>query len=67
MLQSFFKSLADDIQRLPNEKKKLLAYLHAVYERRYPDDLDYSQQMTPEKAINEVEDLKDWADNNYLE
>lgn len=34
--------LAENIHRLPNDKKKLLSYLYSVYDRRYPDDLDYS-------------------------
>lgn len=58
--------LVEDIQRFPSEKKKLLSYLNSVYKRRYPDDLGYKQTYTAEQAIEEVKDLKDWADNNYL-
>lgn len=58
--------LAQDVPRFPNEKRRLLSYLYAVYDRRYSDDLDYAQNKSPDEAVEEVEELKNWADKQYL-
>mgnify|MGYP000137834539 CR=1 FL=1 len=58
--------LAQQIPQFPNEKQRLLSYLYAVYDRRYPDDLDYARNKSPEAAIEAVEELKNWADKRYF-
>lgn len=58
--------LAQDVPRFPTEKRRLLSYLYAVYDRRYPDDLDYARTKSPEEVIREVEELKNWADERYF-
>lgn len=59
--------LAQNIPRFPDDKRRLLSYLFAVYDRRYPDDLDYARNKSPEDAIESVEELKNWADEQYLQ
>lgn len=59
--------LAKKLPRFPTDKRRLLSYLHSVYDRRYPDDLDYTRNTTPEDAIEQVEELKKWADKHYLQ
>lgn len=58
--------LAEDIPGFPNEKRKLLSYLFSVYDRRYPDDLDYARSLSAEDAIDEVKDLREWAEKTHL-
>jgi len=58
--------LARDIPRFPSDKRRLLSYLYAVYDRRYPDDLDYARKESPEDVIQSVEELKNWADEQYF-
>lgn len=58
--------LAQDIPHFPSDKRRLLSYLYAVYDRRYPDDLDYARRKSPEDAIESVEELKNWADEHYF-
>lgn len=58
--------LAQDIPRFPKDKRRLLSYLYSVYDRRYPDDLDYARSKSPEGVIESVEELKNWADEQYF-
>ncbi|WP_135853332.1 HEPN domain-containing protein [Halorussus salinus] len=58
--------LAQDVPRFPKEKRQLLSYLYSVYDRRYPDDLDYARNTSPKDAIRATEELKNWADQQYF-
>lgn len=57
---------AQDVPQFPTGKRRLLSYLYAVYDRRYPDDLDYARNKPPTEIIREVEELKNWADKRYF-
>lgn len=59
--------LAQDVPHFPKGKRKLLSYLYSVYDRRYPDDLDYARNTSPKDAIESVEELKNWADKRYFQ